>query len=181
MAQPVMAQPIMGVPMVQEMMKGPQVAVSGTVVNFCVSDCTMGDELDDHRYWLRKDGLSAEVVPPALEAAGMSQGAWRQLHQDIDACNDKRCNKNCFLLICMPTCGLCFTGSMCYCMVKGCAVRDAYLGICRRYESEYPQLMFKLTTVDSYIEMPETGYPHTYGKHDIEKIRGRFVFQIIVR
>ena len=75
MVQPVMAQPIMGAPMVQEMMRAPQAGVSGTVVNFCVSDCTVGDEFDDHRYWLAKDGLSAEVVPPALEAAGMSHQA----------------------------------------------------------------------------------------------------------
>ena len=66
-------------------------------------------------------------------------------------------------------------------VVKGVMVRDAYLGICRRYESDCPQLMFKLTTVDSYIKMPQTGYPHPYGKHNTEKDRGRFVFQIIVR
>ena len=38
-----------------------------------------------------------------------------------------------------------------------------------------------LTTAASYIEMPQTGYPHPYGKHNTEKDRGRFVFQIIVR
>ena len=168
--------------MVQEMMRAPQAGVSGTVVNFCVSDCTVGDEFDDHRYWLAKDGLSAEVVPPALEAAGMSQEKWRQLHEDIDACNGKRCSLKCFLLICCTT--FCLgpaTCAVCYCVVKGGMVRDAYLGICRRYESECPQLMFKLTTVASYIDMDSTGYPHPYTKENTVNDRGRFVFQIIVR
>ena len=66
-------------------------------------------------------------------------------------------------------------------MGKGKDAKEAYLGICRRYESECPQLMFKLTTAASYVEMPPTGYPHPYGKHNTEKDRGRFVFQIIVR
>ena len=142
-----------------------------------------GDELDDHRYWLEKDGLSDEVVPPALEAAGMSQGAWRQLHQDIDACNGKRCSAWVFVLLCCTT-GLIFgpcTVPVCYCVGKGKDAKEAYLGICRRYESECPQLMLKLTTAASYVEMPPTGYPHPYGKHNTEKDRGRFVFQIIVR
>ena len=164
--------------MAQEMMRSAPSGVSGTVVNFCVSDCQAGDELDDHRYWLEKDGLSAEVVPPALEAAGMSQGAWRQLHQDIDACNGKRCDVTCFFLLCCTTTPVC---ACCYCCVKGGMVKDAYLGICRRYESECPQLMFKLTTAESYINMPPTGYPHPYSKDNTVKSRGRFVFQIIVR
>ena len=70
---------------------------------------------------------------------------------------------------------------MVFCQVKGCLIKDTYLGICRRYENEYPQLMFKLTTVASYIEMPPTGYPHPYSKDNTVNDRGRFVFQIIVR
>jgi hypothetical protein len=182
--QPATTQPVIGAPMVQEMMRAPQAGVSGTVVNFCVSDCTADDELDDHRYWLAKDGLSDDVVPPAIAAAGMPEDAWRQLHQDIDACNGKRFNFWCFCLLCCTTTPV---GACCYCQVKGRAAKDAYLGICRRYESEFPQFMFKLAydhggSVPYHaVDMPPTGYPHPYGKHNTENGRGRFVFQIIVR
>ena len=159
-------------------MQVPQAGVSGTVVNFCVSDCTAGDELDDHRHWLARDGLSDDVVPPILAAAGMTEDAWRQLHQDIDACNGKRCDVWCWCLLCCTTTPV---GACCYCQVKGCLLKDTYLGICRRYESECPQLMFKLTTVASYIDMDSTGYPHPYTKENTVNDRGRFVFQIIVR
>ena len=181
---PAEPQPMVGAPVVQEMMRVPQAAVSGAVVNFCVSDCTAGDELDDHRYWLAKDDLRDDVVPPALAAAGMTDDAWRQLHQDIDACNGKRFNFSCFLLLCCTTTPV---GACCYCQVMGCAAKDAYLGICRRYESEFPQLMFKLTydyggpIPYHAVGMPPTGFPHPYGKDNTENGRGRFVFQIIVR
>lgn len=152
---------------------------NSNVVQFRVSDTTCGDHLDDNNYWLQKDGLSREAVPPQLQAAGLSLQDWQAFLDDINTETQTRCTLGlcCFLFwICTPIIG-CL-----YCQAKGAELKGKYLQICKKYDDKWKThgVQVRLTTAcDSYIQMPCTGYPHGLTKADTENDRGVFVFQVI--
>ena len=61
------------------------------MAQFRVTDSRWNDELDDYKYWLQKDGLSSEAVPPPL-VGKVSLGDWQALLADVDKASKARCD-----------------------------------------------------------------------------------------
>jgi len=148
------------------------------IVQFRVSDCSCGDRLDDNNYWLQKDGLSRDKLPTSLEAAGLTLSDWQTFLIEINCETETRCSLGtcCFLsCVCTPVAGFF------YCFMQGDQVLKRYLAICRTYEGKWKShgIQVRLTTFQSYVQVPGTGYATGLSMADVEESRGVFVFQVI--
>ena len=85
---------------------------------------------------------------------------------------------HCFTWVDPVACGLgCF-----YCQAKGQLLKGTIGQLCEHYSSKLgPGVTIKVTTVGSYIKLPETSVPTLQReKVDTEKDRGTIVFQVCV-